>query len=136
MDDQPDHTQVALPDLQIDPVGGHWEEHVFEEELFFHHNVTSGTHTKTYYLPVEYPQLMIQKEKFYDIADALFYVPKSVEWTIEDVRCQMDVKLSAGENTPLAMNDMGMLVFNPGGDMMVAGQIVPLFVPRSPSQNE
>ena len=125
MDDQPDHTQAAIQDLQVDPVGGRWEEHEFEEELFFHHNITSGTYKKTYYLPVEYPQLMIQPEKFYELDSALFYVPEAIEWSIEDVRCQMDVKLTAGENTPLAMNDMGMLVFNPAGDMLVGDRLFP-----------
>ena len=120
-----DMTVAALPDLHIDPVGGRWEERVFEEELFFHHNITSGNYKKNYYLPVEYPQLMIQPEKFYELADGLFYVAKGIEWSIEDVRCQMDVKLSAGENTPLAMNDMGMLVFNPTGDMLIADRQYP-----------
>ena len=125
MDQQPEHTAAALPDLQIEPVGGRWEEHLFEEELFFHHNITAATHNKTYYLPVEYPQLMIQPEKFYELENALFYVPESVEWTIEDVRCQMDVRLTAGADTPLAMNDMGMLVFNPQGDMMIGDRLFP-----------
>ena len=125
MDQQPEHTAAALPDLQLDPVGGRWEEHVFEEELFFHHNITAATHNKTYYLPVEYPQLMIQPEKFYELENALFYVPESLEWTIEDVRCQMDVRLTAGADTPLAMNDMGMLVFNPQGDMMIGDRLFP-----------
>ena len=125
MDQQPEHTAAALPDLQIDPVGGRWEEHLFEEELFFHHNITAATHAKTYYLPVEYPQLMIQAEKFYELDNALFYVPESIEWTIEDVRCQMDVKLTANADTPLAMNDMGMLVFNPQGDMLIGDRLFP-----------
>ena len=125
MDNQPDHTAAAIPDLQIDPVGGRWEEHVFEEQLFFHHNITSATYNKTYYLPVEYPQLMIQPEKFYELDNALFYVPESIEWTIEDVRCQMDVRLTAGADTPLAMNDMGMLVFNPQGDMLIGDRLFP-----------
>ena len=54
MDNQPDMTVAALPDLQIDPVGGRWEERVFEEELFFHHNITSGNYKKTYYLPTSF----------------------------------------------------------------------------------
>ena len=68
---------------------------------------------------------MIHRETFTEIARGLHFKPLSISWKIVDVRSAMDVKLTSTSDTVMAMNDVGMIHFNPGNDMLVRDRLYP-----------
>ena len=125
MDQQPNDAPQADQDLSIGPGGGYYQDYIFEEDYPFVQNVTDATYKDILYVPIEYPSLMIQKEKFTEVARGLHFKPLSISWKITDVRSYMDVKLTSTSDTVMAMNDVGMMHFNPGSDMLVQDRLYP-----------
>ena len=125
MDQQPNSAPPADQDLEIGPGGGYYQDYECEEEYSFAENVTAATYTDIFYVPVEYPTLMIQRIKLMEVAKGLHYRPLAINLEIVDVRCALDVKLTSMSETVMPMNDVGMVHFNPSGDMLVQDRIFP-----------
>ena len=130
MDQQPNDAPEADQDLSLGPGSGYYQDYVFEEEYPFVQNVTAASYTDVLYIPVEYPSLMIQREKFTEVSKGIHYRPLSISWKIVDVRSAMDVNLTSTSDTVMAMNDVGMMHFNPGSDMLVQDRLYPFARPE------
>ena len=125
MDQQPNDAPQADQDLEIGPGGRYYQDYLFEEEYSFVQNVTAASYQDILYIPVEYPSLMIQREKLTEVCKGLHYRPLSINWKIVDVRSAVDVKLTSTSDTVMAMNDVGMMHFNPSSDMLVQDRLYP-----------
>ena len=81
-----------------DPSKGYWEEATVKETFYVAINADDNTKDKIFYLPTEFPKLLIDKEKYYEFSTALFYTDKSVSWEISDVRVENQLKTTTFTN--------------------------------------
>ena len=119
------HVPPAIPDLDLDPRYGTWDTHVIQEKLLLTHNVTDGNVNDIFYFPVAYGPLMVHPDKLLELSDALFYTPVSLEYSVENVNCQRDIKLTGTESTPLPINEIGIYFYDPTGNMLIADSQFP-----------
>ena len=109
-----------------DPSKRYWEEATVKETFYVAINAEDSTEDKIFYLPTEFPKLLIDKEKYYEFSTALFYTDKSILWEISDVWVESQLKTTTTSSVPLQMSNVGIRMFDCEGDMTILDRIYPV----------
>lgn len=113
-------------DLSIDPHGG-WVDESFVEIYYINIEVNNGNVNEIYYIPWEYPKVMIGTEPFKRCHEGRFFVPKSLSWEIFDFRVTADLNMSsATDKMPVNVQDIGLKIYDTSDDMYIAPRPYPL----------
>ena len=130
MEQPPNQIEPVDDDFRIerdwDPSKGYWEEACVKETFYVAINADDSSKDKIYYLPTEFPKLLIDKEKYYEFSTAMFYTDKSISWEISDVRVENQLKTTTTTSVPLQMSNVGIRMFDGEGDMTISDRIYPL----------
>ena len=112
-------------DLGVDNSHGYWEDVTVSDVFYCKVAVNDASYQNIYYMPIEFQNALLDKSKYTDLSDALFYIDKAINWSITDVRPQAELKLTATASTPLNLHDIGMRVFDMEGDMTQTDRLYP-----------
>ena len=104
MEQPPNQIDPVDVDFRIerdwDPSKGYWEEAAEKETFYIAISADDSTKDKIFYLPTEFPKLLIDKEKYFEFSTALFYTDKSISWEISDVRVENQLKTTSTASVP------------------------------------
>ena len=126
----PNHEVSASPDFVIergfDCSKSFYDEFCVEQSIYWYVECTNDTVQNIYYFPVDYPNLWTNTDQYYMATGGIYYVDKSVECDVMDVRVENQLKTTQNSSVPLEMSNIGLRFFDVEGDQLISDVCYPL----------